>query len=313
MEDNATGIRAGGDVRARYWDEFVGQERIKAQLEVRMTAALNADRPLDHVLLTARPGFGKTTLANIMAFRLGRAFKPFVAPVSMGQIRTALMEHQDEHLVLFIDEVHLMTKREQEDLLTLLEEGFMEAGDERIVHDSVTVLAGTTARDKVIPALYDRFPIRPVFADYDDADLGAIVLGMAERLGVDAVDKDLAVELGKATGGTPRNARGLVSAARDVVESGIDLTVEAVLDLAGVTADGLNEEHLKYLSLLAASSTGKLGLNPLSARMALRTTVVEDMERLLLSKGYVELAQGGRLLTEDGRERVRAARERGEL
>jgi Holliday junction DNA helicase RuvB len=303
--------RVGGDVRAVFWDDFVGQEDVKRRLEVRIQAASAQDRPLDHVLLTAPPGFGKTTLANMIAWRLGRAFKPFVAPVSMAAIRDALQEAEGEALVIFIDEIHLATKREQEDLLTLLEEGFMQSGGERIFHPHLTVIAGTTARDKVIPALYDRFPIKPVFADYTAGDMATIVKGMAERLEVTLPD-GVTVALGEATGGTPRNAKGLVLAARDLMDTGAEATIEAIIDLAGVTHDGLNEEHLKYLSLLADSDKGKLGLNPIAAQMQLRTTVVEDMERLLLKRGYVELATGGRALTSKGVARVAKFRKTGE-
>jgi Holliday junction DNA helicase RuvB len=298
--------RVGGDVRALFWDDFVGQADVKRRLQVRIQAALNAERPLDHVLLTAPAGWGKTTLANIIAFRLGTAFKPLVAPVTSDQIANAFMEHEGEGLTIFIDEIHLMTKREQEDMLTALEEGFVQQGETRVFHPRVTFIAGTTRRDLVIPALYDRFPIRPVFADYGDEDMALIVKGMAVRLGVDLPAR-VAKGLASATAGTPRNARGLVSAARDIIESGMDLTVDEVLDLTGTSPDGLNEEHVKYLHLLAKSDKGKLGLNPIAAQMQLKTTVVEDMERLLLKLGYVELAQGGRQLTDHGRVRVERA------
>lgn len=297
--------RVGGDVRAMFWDEFVGQEDVKRRLDVRIQAALKMERPLDHVLLTAPPGFGKTTLANIIAERLMRAFKPFVAPVSMTAIRDVLIEHEDEGLVIFLDEIHLMTKKEQEELLTLLEEGFVQFGGERVYHNNVTVIAGTTRRDLVIPTLYDRFPIKPVFADYSPEQMAQIVVGMGDRLGV-AVPVEVASELGEATGGTPRNARGLVSAFRDLRDMGEDpVTVDAILDLVGVSHDGLNEEHVKYLRLLANSDKGKLGLNPIAAQMQLRPTVVEDMERLLLKRGYVELGVGGRVLTARGHERLK--------
>lgn len=308
MEDTTTvGLpetRVGGDVRAVFWDDFVGQDDIKRRLEVRISAALAAERPLDHLILTAPPGYGKTTLANMVAFKLGHAFHPFVAPVSLSAIRDVLLECEGDPVVIFIDEVHLATKREQEDLLTLLEEGFLQVGGERVYHPNVTIIAGTTARDKVIPALWDRFPLKPVFVDYDADEMGRIVAGMADRLGV-VVDEAKCVRLGRATGGTPRNARALVSAARDLVESGHDASVESILDLAGVDPDGLDDDHKEYLRVLVQSNRGSLGLNPLAARLRIRTTVVEQMERLLLDLGYVELGMTGREITEAGRKRAK--------
>ena len=134
--------------------------------------------------------------------------------------------------------------------------------------------------------------------------MAQIVVGMGERLGV-LVPVAVASELGEATGGTPRNARGLVSAYRDLQDMGTESPgVAEVLDLVGVSPDGLNEGHVKYLRLLKESDKGTLGLNPIAAQMQLRTTVVEDMERILLKKGYVELGVGGRTLTEKGFRRL---------
>jgi Holliday junction DNA helicase RuvB len=294
--------RVGGDVRAIFWQDLVGQADLKRRLDVRIRAAVAAERPLDHLLLTAPPGYGKTTLANMVAIRLGRAFKPFVAPVAMEDIENALAEHSDEGLVIFIDEIHLATKREQENLLTLLEEGFIFTGGERRYHNNLTVIGGTTRRDRVIPALLDRFPIKPVFSEYDDAEMSQIVDGMAARLGITLPD-GMAESLGLATGGTPRNGRGLVSAARDLGELG-DYSVEDVIDLVGVSRDGLDEMQVRYLGLLADSESGKMGLNPLAARLQLSTTSVEALEQLPLRRGLVELAVGGREITTAGRARI---------
>lgn len=308
---NTNPQRTGGDVRAIDWDDLVGQTDVKRRLDIRIKAALNSDRPLSHVLLTAAPGFGKTTLANMIAIRLGeRTFKALVAPVAIITVKAIVEQHQDEPLVIFIDEFHRTSKADQEAWLTLLEEGFIESGGERIYHPNLTVIAGTTARDKVIPAMVDRFPIKPVFEDYTDDEMASIIEGMASRIGL-TLPEGMAVELGRATGGTPRNGRGLVEAARDLSEIG-EYTAADVIDLAGVTEDGLDGEQLKYLGLLYKADRQRLGLGGIAAQLQMHPHAVEGgTERLLLKRGYIDLHPAGRVLTKAGAARIEKFRQTG--
>jgi Holliday junction DNA helicase RuvB len=284
------------------WDDFVGQDDIKRRLDIRIQAAVSNGRPLPHVLLTASPGHGKTTLAQLIAKRTGGTFRPMVAPVVKQTVHTIVQEHQDEPLTIFIDEIHLMPRREQEEYLTLLEEGFIEYGDERVYHDHLTVIAGTTKREAVIPALYDRFPIKPIFEDYTDETLISVVEGFAERLDV-ALTEVLTAAIARAAGGVPRIARGLVEAARDL--DGTDYTAADVLDLVGIEEDGLNLDQLRYLRTLASVSNGRMGIGSLGARIHLSPTTVQDqVEPLLIKRGYIEQFPSGRAITVAGRERV---------
>lgn len=283
------------------WDDFVGQDDIKRRLEIRIGAAVNNARPLSHVLLTAAPGHGKTTLAGLIADKLGGAYVPMVAPIIKQTVVKTVQAHQDVPLTIFIDEIHLMSKRDQEDYLTLLEEGFIEYEDERIYHPHLTVIAGTTRRDALIPALNDRFPIRPVFDDYTDETLVAVVEKFAERAGID-LDEDTVKALARAAGGVPRKARGLVEAARDIPGA----SAADILDLAGVAPDGIDLEQFKYLKTLADAPSNRLGLDRVASAVKVTiTTVRAEIEPLLLKRGYVEILPNGRAITDEGLARVK--------
>jgi Holliday junction DNA helicase RuvB len=208
--------------------------------------------------------------------------------------------------VLLLDEIHRLSQSGQEDLLPVLEEGYFSTpSGSRIAVHWTTVIGATTEPEKVIKPLYDRFVHRPSLVDYDPSELALITKGMAAKLELDLPD-DLCEQLGSATGGTPRNARSLVMAARDLQQIGRPVTFEAILDLAGMEKDGLNVSQVEYLRVLNGLG-GKAGLTTMGAMMRLHPSVITDLERLLLKLRLIQYTAGGRELTNAGYEKANGA------
>lgn len=286
-------------LRPADFNEFVGQEALRNMLHVRIEAAREDGRPLDHILLAAPPGFGKTSLASVIASAMNDAFTAIKMPVSVQALERTLRDFEPG--ILFIDEAHSASKAVQESLLTVLEDGYYATKTGReFPLPWITVIAATTEPEKVIPPLYDRFPIRPTIDPYSDEEMSRILAGMADKIGLQLPD-ELAAGIAKAAAGTPRNARQLVFAARDLTlaNAGTSPTIAEVLDFCQLDPDGLSVQHHSYLHTLDALG-GNAGLSTLSALLRLHPTFVRNMERLLLERGLIELHATGRELSNLG-------------
>lgn len=305
MTMTSDSITANGDkLRATDWDAYIGQEQLKATLQLRIDAAIAGGRMLDHVFLAAGPGMGKTTVARLIADRLGDDLQTFVAGPSFNQQALIRLLRDWDGGVLFIDEIHRLSKQQQEDFLTLAEDGYIQLPNgRRLHHPAITIIGATTEPEKVIAPLRDRFPIKPIFTDYTAEQMGEIVLGMADKLDLD-FDVDFAIELGMATGGTPRNARQFVLAARDLVQLGMTDDIASILNLCGMDRDGLTDEHIVYLRALSELG-GVAGMDKLANMTRLHPTTLTNLERLLVSKGMILFSSAGRELTQAGSRKAR--------
>lgn len=292
-------------MRPSHWEEFVGQERLKHELNTRVEAAVIDVRPLDHVFLYGPSGMGKTTLAHILAARLGEQLTVVQMPVQVAYLERVLRRFQNG--ILFLDEIHALNRAGQEFLLPLIAThpgSYVQNKYGRKTSVGwITVVAATTERDKVIGPLYNRFSIRPEIDPYSDDEMGQIVEQMALKVDLQ-LDQATALALGKAAGGVPRNARTLVLATRDMTAvNNQPPTVEQVLEFCRVTPDGLASEHLRYLHTIDALG-GLAGKGTLESSLQLPTTALRVIERELHVRGYIEYTPRGRELTSVAYERL---------
>ncbi len=308
MDEHVTGDTETGDtLRVTDWEGFVGQPQLKNRLRLHIDAATKTGRVLDHVLLEGFAGAGKTTLAHLIAEELCTDIEVVQMPVK-PRILAGLLRQFDGG-VMFLDEIHRLTKSGQEDLLSVLTEGYMQLDHGRKIYSSeyLCIIGATTEPDKVIKPLRDRFPIKPRFVDYNDTEMGTIVAGMADKVGVE-LDDVTAMGLGASCGGVPRVARDLVFAARDLTAMELDVTVRNVLDLCEIDEDGLNADHSEYMRIMDQCGGIGVGLKTLSTLMQLPENTIRELERLLMKKGFLALEKPGRELTNKGFRKVNPGR-----
>lgn len=283
--------------RPAFLDEYIGQENLKKELRLKIKSALKRGVRLDHVLLVGVPGCGKSTLAEIIANETFTDLETFVMPVDTKVVQALMFEYSG---TVFLDEIHRMTRKQQEIFLPILYDGYLQVPNgQKIVNDDICWVGATTQGDKIDAAIRDRFRIKPMFDDYTDDEMRQIVQSMAAQENIELDDR-MAVELGKATLGAPRNAETIVGAVRDLIEVNGKLpTVEKVLSTLRLTPNGLTAEHIRYVEMLA-SNGGQAGLNLMCSLLAMPAATVEGLETDLIKQKFLERRNTGRELTQKG-------------
>lgn len=304
MEDSADKFRASS------WDEFYGQAQVKERLQLCIEASNSSRRIPEHILLHAQPGYGKTTLAQIVADQCGLEFASLVWPVRAKMLARFLNDWGGG--VVLLDEIHRGPASGQETLLTLLLDGYLQLDTGRRIYCPDTCFIGaTTEREKVIPALRDRFPLNPAtgirFVDYDNNEMARIVKSMGNKVDITFTDSD-ALVLGAASGSVPRVARSLVICAQDLRDTDQPITVDTILAKTQMSRDGLSAEHVAYLETVHELGGMSVGLANIASLMALEEGAVRHLERALLKKGMIRLERTGRELTGAGTTRLKLAR-----
>lgn len=288
--------------RASSWDEYIGQEELKRTLRINIDAAVATNRRMLHTLLATDPGFGKTTLANIIAEESYTELMSLTMPMSIETIIARLRSWNGG--TLFLDEIHRATKAQQEDLLPALSEGYLQTKyGERVPIPFVTIVGATTEPDKIIPPLFDRFELTPGFVPYTDTELQLIVQGMGSKIDIEFTD-ETAIRLGRASGGVPRAASKIVLAARTLADTGNPVTVEEILRLAGRDEDGLDHRHIEYLQALKKYG-GVAGLEKIQNLIRLPRPTLMNLERLLIQRELITHGTKGRELLPAGYDKLR--------
>ncbi|HZR96078.1 MAG TPA: Holliday junction branch migration DNA helicase RuvB [Gaiellaceae bacterium] len=302
-------------LRPRSLDEFVGQERVKEQLEIALTAAKARGEALDHVLLAGPPGLGKTSLAHIVREELGVGLRTIAGPAVEKKDIAAILTALEPRDVLFVDEIHRMSRTAEEILYPALEDFRIDivmgegAGARTLTLDlpPFTLVGATTRTGLLTTPLRDRFGLTFRLDYYDAVELASIVHRSARILGVD-IAAEAAEEIARRSRGTPRIANRILRRVRDVAEVRHQgsITTEIAreaLTLLEIDEQGLDREARDLLHTIAVKfDGGPVGLSTLAASLGEEQETIEDVyEPYLLQLGFIHRTPRGRTITKSGR------------
>lgn len=300
-------------LRPSFLSEFIGQQKLKKNLEIFLNSAKSRSDSLDHTLFYGPPGLGKTTLAQIISHEMGVGFKSTSGPVisKSGDLASILTNLQAGD-ILFIDEIHRLNKNVEEVLYSAMEDFKLDiiigegpsARAIKIDLPKFTLVGATTRLGSIANPLKDRFGIPMRINFYDIEELEQIIKRDSKILNI-GIEIQACKEIAKRSRGTPRIAIRLLKRVRDfAINAKLEIINQKIADFAltqlEIDQNGLDSSDNRYLRFIAENYRGgPVGIETISSAISEEKETVEDsIEPYLIQQGFIEKTPRGRVITE---------------
>jgi Holliday junction DNA helicase RuvB len=304
-------------------EQYIGQDKIKDNLEVFIEASKRRDESLDHILLFGSAGLGKTTLANIISNEMEANLKIISAPsLEKSGDLAAILTNLNERDILFIDEVHRLSTAIEEILYTAMEDFRLDiivgsgpaANTIKIDLPKFTLIAATTRAGMLSQPLRDRFGIQFRLEFYTTNEL-SVIINLASKKLNRSCDESSAYEIAKRSRGTPRIALRLLRRVRDFADiknnKHIDIDITKFsLERLGVNEIGFDELDIRFLELLMEAKK-PIGLSTIASSISEDEGTIEYViEPYLMANGYIQRSSKGRIATQKTYELLKLGKNR---